>query len=260
MPNKKLNAKEQRLLEEKIKFSFETDTVITDEEIDAIKQSAFEDYMNSQEYKQKSNLRKEKARTIAKRLVAVTAVAIILFVAPFVYSVLMPVTMSKADNFMRKAAIWMNDTLHLGIDVSVPAPKDDQSNAKTETALVDPAIEELASVSSLPIVYIPMNETVTLDSVTHNNELIDFEQVFIQYKVNGQDTIMIRIIPSFHSSTIAIDETISQISTKAGSCYAWDSETGSQAVCYISDCKVDIFSTLPLMDFVVICSTLSIVN
>lgn len=260
MPNNKLNAKEQRLLEEKIKFSFETDTVITDEEIDAIKQSAFEDYMNSQEYKQKSNLRKEKARTIAKRLVAVTAVAIILFVAPFVYSVLMPVTMSKADNFMRKAAIWMNDTLHLGIDVSVPAPKDDRSNAKTETALVDPAIEELASASSLPIVYLPTNETVTLDSVTHNNAHLQHEQIIIQYKVKDKGTITIKIAPMLQASTMALSNKFTQIETDAGTVFFWADDEDTYAVCYNTDFRFTIFSTLTLEDLIFYCSALSNVN
>lgn len=260
MPNNKLNAKEQRLLEEKIKFSFETDTVITDEEIDAIKQSAFEDYMNSQEYKQKSNLRKEKARTIAKRLVAVTAVAIILFVAPFVYSVLMPVTMSKADNFMRKAAIWMNDTLHLGIDVSVPAPKDDRSNAKTETALVDPAIEELASVSNLPIVYLPTNDTVTLDSVTHNNAHLQHEQIIIQYKVKDKDIIVIKIMPMQQSATMALSDEFSQIETDAGTVFFWDDEEYTYAICYSADFRFTVFSTLTLEDLISCCSDLSRFN
>lgn len=260
MPNDRLNAKEQRLLEEKIRVSYETDTVITDEEIDAIKQSAYEDYMNSQEYKQKSIQKKEKARTIAKRLVAVTAVAIILFVAPFVYSVLMPVTMSKADSIMRKAAIWMNDTLHLGIDIAVPAPKDDQSNAKTETALVDPAIEELASVSSLPIVYLPTNETVTLDSVTHNNAHLQHEQIVIQYNVKGEDIIVIKITQMPQSSTLALSDKDTQIETDAGTVFFWADEEYTYAICYSADFRFTVFSTLTLEDLISCCSDLSRFN
>ncbi len=260
MPNDRLNAKEQRLLEEKIRVSYETDTVITDEEIDAIKQSAYEDYMNSQEYKQKSIQKKEKGRTIAKRLVAVTAVAIILFVAPFVYSVLMPVTMSKADSIMRKAAIWMNDTLHLGIDIAVPAPKDDQSNAKTETPLVDPAIEELASASTLPIVYIPTNETVSLDSITHNKAHLQHEQIIIQYKIKDKGTITIKIAPMQQSSTMALSENVTQLQTEAGTVFFWTAEKDTYAVCYNTHFKFNIFSNLTLEDLTYCCSALSIVN
>lgn len=260
MPDHKLNAKDQRLMEEKISLALETDNEITDEEIDAIKQSAYEDYMNAQAYRQKSNQRKEKTRTIAKRLVAVAAIAIILFVAPFVYSVLMPVTMSKADNFMRQAAIWMNDTFHLGIDVSAPVPKDDQSNVKTEHALVDPALEDLAAASTLPIVYLPTNETITLDSVTHNNELLHREQIIIQYKINNDDIIVIKTTPMQQSATMALDDGVIQLQTEAGTAFFWSADKVTNAVIYSSEYKITIFSSLTLEDLIFYCSALSILN
>lgn len=256
--NEKMTGSERRLMEEKIKVVSAMENDITDDEIDAIKQSAYEDYLNTQNYRQQKAQRKEKRKTIAKRLVAVSAFAIVLFVAPFVYSFLMPVTMSKADHFMRDAAIWINKQFHLNIEFTVPV--DNSSNVQAPAQSSFQTIEELAEHTQSSIVYLPTDETISLDCITYDNTLLGYEQISIKYKVNQSDILNIEIVPIHEESTVRFDDNITQFQTDIGVFYAWANTNSTRAIGYIASQRIDIYSSLPQDSFQTHCSNLAILN
>lgn len=256
--NEKMTGSERRLMEEKIKVVSAMENDITDDEIDAIKQSAYEDYLNTQNYRQQKAQRKEKRKTIAKRLVAVSAFAIVLFVAPFVYSFLMPVTMSKADHFMRNAAIWINEQFHLNIEFTVPV--DNSSNVQAPAQSSFQTIEELAEHTQSSIVYLPTDETIRLDCITYDNTIQGCEQISIQYKINNDDIINIYLSPIDKESATRFEDHVIQYKTAIGSLYIWSNEDGSRAISYVDSYKIDIYSSLSQNSFLDCCNSLTYIN
>lgn len=254
---RKLTASERRLLEEKIKVATMLEDEISDEEIDAIKQSAYEEFMNYQEYRVQCN---EKRRITATHMVAVIVVAIILLVAPVIYSIVLPVTISKADGVMRRVAIWINDQFHIGIDISGPDPV-----SLEEVSASDPCEEEIyytvseaAQHSSLPIVFLEESDTVKLDSIHIMKDELS-SNVVVTYNV-GNASINIFITPASDAETVHIHHTTAEIETAFGTIYIWGENDGSGALMVYRNCSVEIYSNLSFDALLTHCEKISVIN
>lgn len=253
---RKLTSHERHLLEEKIKLTAMVEDDISDEEIVAIKQGAYEDYLNYQEYNKQRIEKKEKRRTIATRLVVVTVVAVVLFVAPFVYSVLMPVTMSKADNFMRNAAIWLNDNFHLGINIVVP-PDEGMKSYGYETKSFSSLIEA-AKETGFSIIYLPEERNVKINNISHERLMDNFYTLSIVYDVAEKSLINITVSPMMSQTADYFSDATQCIELDIGHLYVWEGDGFSQASIYYNGYLFSIYSSLDIKDFVSFCSKLEI--
>jgi len=92
----------------------------TEEELNMIKQRAFAEYQRRTETQDTSEKPIGKKRGLLRRVVTVAAAAASLMIISFLYSAFAPVTVSNASSFIRRASIWLNDKMHLGITFPVP--------------------------------------------------------------------------------------------------------------------------------------------
>ena len=90
------------------------------EHIEEIKQRAFQQYMARQFQQTEVPEGQTTKKGRSARVVIIAAAAVCLMVVSFLYSALAPVTVSSANNVVRRAVIWINDQLHLGITFPEP--------------------------------------------------------------------------------------------------------------------------------------------
>ncbi|MBQ8653815.1 MAG: hypothetical protein IJ507_02665, partial [Clostridia bacterium] len=88
-------------------------------------QLAYAEYLRRQAAEaQDAAAKRQKKKSRRLRTVVVCALAAAFLGLPLLYTMLMPVTVSNANSFMRQATIWINDTLHLNIKIEEPVQGD----------------------------------------------------------------------------------------------------------------------------------------
>ena len=243
-----MNKTDRERIERRIRSMEETPYCPTDERIEEIKQRAFEEYDQFLRTNEKRNTRKNKNRSILRRVVAVAALAVCFLIGSFVYSVFAPVTIANANNFVRRASIWINNQLHLGITFSSPID-DTDSVIYNEDQLVQ-SIIELKNVANYPIIYIPESETLSIQNIDLNISSPEQKEISIWYSTVDNKTMVIRNIQMFERNAIGIDtKSLNLIETSIGTVYAWTDGAYSYAFSVSEGNIMYVTSSIPINDF-----------
>ena len=252
----------RKSLEQQIRHMDDTPYTPTPEHMEEIKRRAFQQYMarQSQPQQQSAPQRSGKKRGVLRRAAIIAAAAVCLMVLSFLYSALAPVTVSSANNVVRRAVIWINDQLHLGI--TFPEPIDtDPHKAEITGYTVFSTLEEAAQRVDLPVVYLKDSGDLMLSSITANVALYDKASLSIVYK-NNSDSIMILIYAHKSDNVTASFSAANyrRVSSAIGDVYVCDAEGGSNAYLFYDDYSIKISTSLDSSALVSLIPNLSLVN
>ncbi len=252
----------RKSLEQQIRHMDDTPYTPTPEHIEEIKQRAFQQYMarQSQPQQQSAPQRSGKKRGVLRRAAIIAAAAVCLMVLSFLYSALAPVTVSSANNVVRRAVIWINDQLHLGI--TFPEPIDtDPHKAEITGYTVFATLEEAAQRVDLPVVYLKDSGDLTLSSISANSVLHSKASLSLIYK-NDADNIMILIYTHESDRTNASFSSANycKVSSAIGDVYICDAEGGANAYLFYGDYSIMISTSLDSSSLTPILSTLTLFN
>lgn len=250
---------DRKALEDQIRHMDDAPYNPSPEHIEEIKQRAFQQYMARQSQQPEApEGQTTKRKGILRRVVIIAAAAVCLMVVSFLYSALAPVTVSSANNVVRRAVIWINDQLHLGI--TFPEPVDDGSEKKVTSYTVFSTLEEAAQSTDLPIIYLKNNSDIELQSISINPILNGKVSLSILYSDNDQK-ILIAIYPNENSSAASFSAAnYRTISSDVGDVFACESEDGANAYLFYDDYSIMINSSLDIAAFCLILQDLAVFN
>lgn len=178
------------------------------EHIEEIKQRAFQQYM-ARQFQQtevpEGQTTKRKGILAPRRDHRRSGVC--LMVVSFLYSALAPVTVSSANNVVRRAVIWINDQLHLGITFPEPLNIDPDKVEITESTKFS-TLEETVQHVNLPVIYLKDSGDLKLSSISAD-VILDEKPVLSIIYCNSNDNITILIYA--HDSTNAISSSLQPI-------------------------------------------------
>lgn len=251
----------RKSLEQQIRHMDDTPYTPTPEHMEEIKRRAFQQYMarQSQPQQQSAPQRSGKKRGVLRRAAIIAAAAVCLMVLSFLYSVLAPVTVSSANNVVRRAVIWINDQLHLGI--TFPEPIDtDPHKAEITGYTVFSTLEEAAQRVDLPVVYLKDSGDLTLSSISANVALNGKAILSLTYS-NSTDNLTIltyahgndHVIASFSAANYRT------ISLDAGDVFVCESEDGASAYLFYGDYSIRINTSLDQTAFISLLQSLTLV-
>ena len=194
-------------------------------------------------------------------MVAVFAIAVGLIVTPVLYTALVPVTIGNADSFIRRAAIWINDQLHLNIEF--PKPKDENEPVILTEPKSYSSFEAAHKELGIPLVCITGMDELILDEISAVQEEESI-CVTIRYKFDGV-FINIFMEPSSTFDTASdkiniLAEKTSMMEIDFGTVYIWENETGRHALISVQNYQVELSSTISTECFYEICQSLTLVN
>lgn len=251
----------RKSLEQQIRHMDDTPYTPTPEHMEEIKRRAFQQYMarQSQPQQQSAPQRSGKKRGVLRRAAIIAAAAVCLMVLSFLYSVLAPVTVSSANNVVRRAVIWINDQLHLGI--TFPEPIDtDPHKAEITGYTVFSTLEEAAQRVDLPVVYLKDSGDLTLSSISANTSLYEKTSLSVVYS-NSTDSIIIHVYNHKNSSTVSFSSAnYRTISSNAGDVFVCESEDGANAYLFYDDYSIRISTSLELSTFCSLLQSLTLFN
>lgn len=198
-----------------------------------------------------------RGKKIGRRVLVIAATAMLLMVFSFAYTVFTPDAVSHAKGFVHRATIWVNDVLHLGLEIEVP-PED---SVQTDTGdVVYYSLEEAAAALPHPLVYLK-HPDVELESVTTQQLYSAFETTLL-YRY-GATNIDITLMPIGNDYAAYLRDTDDQfISWEAGNFTYWDFETYQHAISYYAGMEIElnVLPKVPFDTFTDICHSLALFN
>ena len=252
-----MNKKEQRALENRIRDVMEESAELTSDEIAKIRERAYLAYQQKIENEKQPAREKRKKSGLLRRAVAVFAIAIGLIVVSVVYSVLAPVTVGNANSFVRRAAIWINDQLHLGI--SFPKPEDEENIEKANLNSFS-SIEETSKALNMPIVYINHIEGLIYCGSEITSIITDLPILLLHYKIdNSSISISMEKLHDDDVLSVNREESCSFLSP-IGELYVFESNGINRALTIYDGYIVEIYGSIPKELFQQCCSALAVVN
>lgn len=245
---------ERRLLEEKLRY-----VAMEDIELDPQRdQEILEQVKAKFEQRQLQETKESPSRgtKIGRRVIMVAATVVVLLVVPFVYTVLMPESVSHARGFVRSAAIWVNNTLHLGYDFEEPVEKPSQH---AEGDVIYSSLEEAAENIPYPLVYLD-DPRVELRAIMLRHGLIH-NRVIISYSIDDQP-FNISLLPIGENTTTDMaGQSIANATWQCGELFCWNSDPSVNAITYYSGMEINIQAENISQDiFLDLCRNLKPVN
>ncbi len=252
----------RKSLEQQIRHMDDTPYTPTPEHIEEIKQRAFQQYMarQSQPQQQSAPQRSGKKRGVLRRAAIIAAAAVCLMVLSFLYSALAPVTVSSANNVVRRAVIWINDQLHLGI--TFPEPVSTEPDKKEVTGYTSfSTLEEAAQQVNLPIFYLTDSEDLKLDSI-FAKVILNGRIVLYTIYNNDSNSITITVYAKDNNSTLASFSAANYrtISLDVGDVFVCESEDGANAYLFFDDYSIRISTSLDIETFISLLHNLALFN
>ena len=204
------------------------DHELTPQELQEIKDRAFSEYEHRMDDLRLQSLAHRKQRKgLLRRVVTIAAATVSLFIISFAYSVLAPVSVSNADNLVRRAAIWVNDKLKLGFQFSVPFDNDNKPISLDNATYY--SIEEAANNVNVPFAYFADPGRLAFNNITVETVASGNTIVVVSYK-GTLGTTSLQSLPlgsentvSFSSQGYEIDE------SEVGTIYSISTDKGSKA-------------------------------
>lgn len=179
---------------------------------------------------------KTKKKGLCYSVPALCALVIILIVAPVVATILNPVSYSQANQFVRKATVWVNDTFKLGIELPVEEGEEKQLAIQTNVFL---SVQDAAAYLEKEILAFEENEATELLSV-EVTDYADVSFVMQNYKFEGCD-VRLTLETVFERTFEAPKDNAVLLNTKAGAVWMWKMENMSRAIGIIDDWSVNIY-------------------
>ncbi len=250
----RLKRNEYRLIEERIKALNDDKYHLTQEHIDEVLARAHDELLR----REKARIARQEARKRRLRRVVVGSAAIVsVLVVSFVYSALAPVTVSSANNFVRRASIWINDKLRLGVTFTEPV--DDEArkvlNANTEFS----SLEEAAKNLNAPIVYFEDAGALKFDKISATTT-IDTVSLLVKYQ-NDNDFITLDCYPIGESDTISLGtDDYTNIDTILGTVYLSELQNSLYGMIPYQNYMITIRTTLDKETALAIIQTLNVFN
>lgn len=250
---------DRKALEDQIRHMDDAPYNPSPEHIEEIKQRAFQQYMARQfQQTETPEGQTTKRKGILRRVVIIAAAAVCLMVVSFLYSALAPVTISSANNVVRRAVIWINDQLHLGI--TFPEPVDDSSKKEITSYTVFSTLEEAAQNTDLPLVYLKDSGNLTLSNISANVILNEKIMLSLTYSNNKEDNLTI-LIYAYENSNINSAFSAANyrtISSDVGDVFACELEDGACAYLFYDGYSIRINTSLDLKMLISLLSNLAL--
>lgn len=195
---------------------------------------------------------------IGRRILLVSATATLLMILSFAYTVFMPNAVSSAKGFVHRATIWINDVLHLQLEIDAP-PKEFIQGDSTEAVFY--SLEDAATaVSPLALVFL-RHPDVELQSITIQHPY-QHPKVTMSYRYGSIDFDLLLTNTGDEYSSFSNDFEGQAILWEAGECFYWDLSTFWHAITYYADTEIsfNISSELSYDTFAELCQSLSLFN
>lgn len=215
----------QKVVEARIQAAVNAYENYDEERMNLVKQRAFAEY--TRRMQPGETTRPEKSRSKIKSLcrgaMAVCVLALALVVIPVVYTALMPVTVGNAHDFVYTAGLWLNDTLHLGLEFEKPMLDNEALEAVKEAKSVQyDTVEEAAAVLGYPIYALDEEASgYRLEKVEIQYMVDNVFHVFLRY-TRGECEVIITQQPMLDSNIVApMSDTIT-LQSDAGELVAWN--------------------------------------
>lgn len=252
---------DRKALEDQIRHMDDAPYNPSPEHIEEIKQRAFQQYMARQSQQTEATEgQTTKRKGILRRVVIIAAAAVCLMVVSFLYSALAPVTVSSANNVVRRAVIWINDQLHLGITFPEPV---DSDLGKTDITgyTVFSTLEEAAQHVGLPIVYLKDSGDLKLNSISAN--VILDEKIMLSLTYNSNEDSLTILIYAYESSNINsafFAANYRTVSSNVGDVFVCEAEGGACAYLFYGDYSIRINTSLDLESLILLLDNLTFFN
>lgn len=253
-----MNKKQQRELENKLREATLDVDELTPERIAGIRERAHAAYQQKMTDKARPKVKAKTGSGLLRRAAAVFAIAVGLIVVSVVYTALAPVSSGNANSFVRRAAIWVNDQLHLGI--SFPVPEDEGAVSQLEEQTFTTLKEAVQSLNT-PIICIQEDAIqglsfTSLETVSSENTFISL----LSYKL-GEKSISISIEPLLDNALIDISQDkVIEFSSPIGTLFILDSKEANWAFAYYNGYLIEIYGSVSEDLFLLCCSSLEVIN
>lgn len=252
-----MNKRQQRELENKIREAMEEPAELTEDEIADIRNRAYRAYqkkMDDRKQPSKSGIMKS---GLLRRVVAVFAIAIGLIVMSVVYSVIAPVTSSSANSFVRRAAIWVNDQLHLGISFPVPEERSNVNSTDYESIV---SLKEASEKLDMPIIYLSGRDDLLFRGIETVASMDDSTYLILHYDI-GKNEIDISIEKLSDDEILSIDTVdANSFHSPIGEILLWETEGMSKAFTMIDGYLVEIYGQVSKELLISYCNFLVRIN
>lgn len=202
--------------------------------------------------------KRQRGRSLRRRVMVGAAATLAILVVSFAYTVISPSAVSTANNALRRASIWVNDKLHLGIRFDVPvddAPKVDLDTVKTYASM-DAALAELG----VPLVGFAPESGAVLERIEAVKLAEGDYRYSITYQVEGKAIQLIMENLGDETVTAILDEKRKEMATPLGIAICWMGEEGWKGEMLVNPYQVRIISGLEFDTLNVICQYLTIVT
>lgn len=230
------------------------ETELDDAQMDEITDRAHEEYLRRCVVR--DTRRNSRWKRYCRRVMVVAAATIALMVCSFAYTVMTPVTVSTANNAVRRAAIWVNDALQLGVEF--PMPVDDGSNVKLIFPQIYNTLEAAHEDLGIALVYIEGLEELKLEKI-ETTELTEKEYEIKLLYSNSPDSISISMIKMNDENTIGtFDNENKTIVTDIGNVSIWKYDDGFKGAILVNDYIVQIQANCTEDEFILICEHLGV--
>ena len=213
--------------------------------LDEMKQRALHEYealQQGEKHRQRSS--------ISHKLAAIAVVVICLIGGSFLFSVFAPTLVSSANDFMKRAGIWVNDVLRLGIVVEKPLESIghelDSGNAQTEFA----SVEEAINYFGVPLLKLEDDaEVYTLSPLIAELDVKPFYTLSYQYTDNAGDFVSFEYEYIADEVNVNIDDNTSEWISPIGTMLLWTSDNDIKALCSYGAYILHVNSSLSEVNF-----------
>ena len=214
---------------------------------------SLEDMKNSVMYEYKKRKRTENNRhrsSISHKLAVIALIAICLVGGGFLFSVFTPTVVGNAYDFMKRAGIWVNDVLQLGIVVETPLESPDNGLDTTKTQASFTSIEEASSYLGVPLLKLEDDvEEYTIDSIIAELDINPFYTLSYQYNNDAGDLVSFEYEYITDEVNVNIDDNTSEWISPVGTMLLWASDNNVNAIYSFDAYILHIKTSLSETDF-----------
>lgn len=244
---------ERRLLEEKLRY-----VAMEDIELDPEREQQMLEQVKAQFLRQdtEKTMKRSGGHGIGRRVLVVSAAAVLFIVLSFGFTVLMPESVSHARGFMRTAAIWVNNTLHLGYEFEEPM---ENSGKLTLPDAVYNSFEEAAASIPYPLVYLD-NSSLEFQSVAVQNTS-GFSEIVIAYQKGSQECYIRLNHAADKTLTGSNSNAYTIVPWQHGELGCWEGALANFALTYYSGMEITIRGiNISYDDFLTLCQALKAIT
>ena len=245
---------ERRLLEEKLRYA-----VMEDIEPDPERERQVFEQISLQVAQGENTADHRKSaggHQIGRRVLIVSAAAMLFVVLSFGFTVFMPESVSHAKVFVRSAAIWINNTFHLGYEFEEPVGNHVQFDGQDATYYT---LEEAAKNIPYPLVYFD-DSSLTLRSISIQRTAIVAKTVLsFENESNFCKIILTPITGDIVTSLESDFQTL--VPWQHGEFAFWEANSIKYAITYYLNLEIYIEGTeISNDDFLMLCQTVKVFN